>query len=1069
MACFSIRHVMHLAYFLLMLSCSCCEQLYVQPDNTSYCPPGSTPENCAPLTAYAMDPYAYFAPNSSTTLTFPSGKHTLSIPFRVSEISDFSLTFQGNTSDQSVIICERNAVLSFSGVRKLELVDLTIHSCGYNPGILIYQAQPGILVQSVNHTVVKDCVIYGSSTDAVQLVYASLVSIRSHFLKNEHGLVTYQSFITLEDSTFTQNNGFYFVSSILTLNGVNMTHNNDSVHVFYSTVHLSGNTLFENNTSIYGSGAAIDADNSELNFYGDTTFSGNKAFVNGGAISGMSTRINFVKSGTTNFMKNIAMRGGGIFLTGYSRFLFGSDYDGTVLLRNNIAQVSGGGMYIENPETSCEITFNECSFQVNASTYSLPIVYFENNSAADGAGDDLYGGNIDDCNHAYTSDYFTNNNASVFDAITNFTGELQNKIASNPTTLCFIIDNATNYNCSELHISRKVYPGGTLQIKVVALGQLDVSVPASVLLDMQQLTVDESQRTQTISSQEGWLSYSFQGKPGNGTMVLYIERPCVASGTNLTVEVELQDCPPGFEWSGMTQTCLCNDKLASDTYAGTCFLSNGTIPRDGTFWVGYNNNADNSDNECTGVIFYLNCPFDYCITDYSTFRVDDRRAQCAFNRYGTLCGGCVTGYSLRLGTSECHRCTNNHLALLLPFAIAGILLVTLLLVLNLTVATGMINGLVLYANILSYNHATFFPSMSGRYIGFLKVFIAWINLDFGIESCFYDGLDAYAKTWIEFAFPLYIWSLIGLVFVCSHFSRKASKLLGTNPVATLATLIFLSYAKVLRIVVEAFSFARLECSNEHTRIVWLQDGNVCYLQGKHIPLFVASLLVTLVLLIPYTLLLLSSQWLRVKSHWKILSWINRPQLSSFLDAYHAPYKPMHRYWTGLLLIVRFALLLTSIAVHSNGNLLVSNVAILIFVLAVQSWAWVAGGIYKNWYNNALETFFLFNLGALTAATFLIKYELASMALDENEAMDLQAVIIYIFISIAFVVFIGIVLRLAYLRVCIVLGKKFSLRKALHIDFGTVQSKRPSETSQSDTKVDVSISLVSLREPLLEEN
>ena len=56
----------------------------------------------------------------------------------------------------------------------------------------------------------------------------------------------------------------------------------------------------------------------------------------------------------------------------------------------------------------------------------------------------------------------------------------------------------------------------------------------------------------------------------------------------------------------------------------------------------------------------------------------------------------------------------------------------------------------------SNNHdgvqTVFFPLESGN--TFLTTFIAWLNLDLGIEVCFYDGIDAYAKTWLQFAFPL---------------------------------------------------------------------------------------------------------------------------------------------------------------------------------------------------------------------------------------------------------------------------------------------------------------------------
>ena len=71
--------------------------------------------------------------------------------------------------------------------------------------------------------------------------------------------------------------------------------------------------------------------------------------------------------------------------------------------------------------------------------------------------------------------------------------------------------------------------------------------------------------------------------------------------------------------------------------------------------------------------------------------------------------------------------------------IAGILLVTALLALNMTVAVGLINGFIFYANIIAANSAVFFPSSEPS---FPTVIVAWFNLDIGIDVCFFDGLDA---------------------------------------------------------------------------------------------------------------------------------------------------------------------------------------------------------------------------------------------------------------------------------------------------------------------------------------
>ena len=157
-------------------------------------------------------------------------------------------------------------------------------------------------------------------------------------------------------------------------------------------------------------------------------------------------------------------------------------------------------------------------------------------------------------------------------------------------------------------------------------------------------------------------------------------------------------------------------------------------------------------------------PLDYCVNDTVVFPLDltNTDVQCAHNRRGFLCGQCKEGYSLVLGTHQCRKCTNSHLALLIPFALMGVALVFLLLVCKLTVATGTLSGLVFYANIVGPNCTIFLPAGS---TDALSVFIAWLNLDFGIETCFYNGLDAYSKTWLQFVFPVYIWVLVGLMIL----------------------------------------------------------------------------------------------------------------------------------------------------------------------------------------------------------------------------------------------------------------------------------------------------------------
>ena len=270
----------------------------------------------------------------------------------------------------------------------------------------------------------------------------------------------------------------------------------------------------------------------------------------------------------------------------------------------------------------------------------------------------------------------------------------------------------------------------------------------------------------------------------------------------------------------------------------------------------------------------------------------------------------------------------------------GVALVFLLLVCKLTVATGTLSGLVFYANIVGVNRTLFLPAES---TDALSVFIAWLNLDFGIETCFYNGMDAYSKTWLQFVFPVYIWLLVGLMILVSHFSQKFANILGSNPVSVLATLILLSYAKILRTLVATVYFIDLNYQYHYKRRAWLYDANVEYLVGKHIPLYIVAILFFFLLFLPYTLLLLFGQWLQAISHLRLFSWVNSARLKPLIDSYHAPYKAKHRYWPGLLLVLRFALHLVFVwNPHQDPS--VNLLVILAGTGILTVWAWVSGGV-----------------------------------------------------------------------------------------------------------------------------
>ena len=134
---------------------------------------------------------------------------------------------------------------------------------------------------------------------------------------------------------------------------------------------------------------------------------------------------------------------------------------------------------------------------------------------------------------------------------------------------------------------------------------------------------------------------------------------------------------------------------------------------------------------------------------------------------------------------------------------------------------GTINGLIFYANIVWVNNASFFktPNIFGVRVfqQVLAVFIAWMNLDLGIETCFFQGMDVYMQTWLQFAFPFYIWMIVGVIIFLSRRSITVVKLVGSSAVSILATLFLFSYAKLQRTVITAFSFTYMQNFYENGR------------------------------------------------------------------------------------------------------------------------------------------------------------------------------------------------------------------------------------------------------------
>ena len=919
------------------------------------------------------------------------------------------------------------------------------------------------------------------------------------------------------DNSARYGGGILSLFSTLKFSGTNIFINNvaarygGGLHPMNSTVDISGNISFIRNTARrWGGGVSVS--DSHLSLCGVATFRDNVGTIFGGAVVAVRSRVNFNMCSSENanftenrkfnninyFVNNSARYGGAIDLfdsiltiesntnttvvDNWAELEGGAIYvdnatiyfqaNNSVYLRNNSARL-GGAVYVRENGPSglsyCFRVLNNCFFQPTDerifNTSTVPLTFENNYATLSGA--DLYGGFIDTCRiPALPSQY--NESGRVFDQLTT-TVEQQNstiRISSDPFYICSCqnglpaceraslrLCNSDASNCENYVLEFEAFPGETISFMAVAYGQRNGTTPATVRANFGTRDFEPSfgrsrlgvfNNAQDIGPLCAKLNYTIFSVNVLDILNLYPDGPCSNLGYPFNILVRFRrPCPYGFSFLESEGACVCEERLQQ--YTNSCDITRQTISRSvgDTFWVGLDVNAG-------GIILHPRCPLFYCTSLPVNFTLNQTEMQCSSNRSGLLCGQCPDGRSLAFGNSDCKPCSNRSLALILVFALAGIGLVMLLFVFKLTVAAGTINGLIFYANIVGADRS-FFLAESSSYSRFLHVFIAWLNLDFGIEACFYDGMDAYARTWLQFVFPLYIWMIVGFLIVTSRYSIRVSKWLGNNPVAILATLFLLSYTKLLRTVIVTFSFSYLDYPDGQ-RTVWLYDGNVPFLSGRHVFLFLAGLLTFLFLFLPYTLVLLLGQWLQMYSNWRCLSWASNNKLKVFLDAYNAPYRNKHRYWTGLLLLVRFALLLVS-ASNAFSDPQITLVAVIVCVLLLESWAWLAGGIYKKWYLNALEASFVLNLGIIAAG------------LNTTGSRVQLDVLIQTLVTAVLLTFIGIIAFHIYQQINNerVKSWKKTLMQKLH------KSLPSRDTSKSINIPKVSTTVVELREPFLEHN
>ena len=909
--------------------------------------------------------------------------------------------------------------------------------------------------------------------------------VGTNIKQNQHGLVVDPNYIPMldtcslidktiivKDTCFEANNGVSL--GVLRLQPKNYS-------LTFTTLR---NVTFFNNTNLLSNAGVVQADaNIHLSVEDSCVFKANI----GTSIQALATTVTL--SGRVIFVDNIALQGGAISMS-YSMMRLQSVEHRNVSIHfeNNRAEI-GGGIYIGPSIYIDTSTGSSCFYELEGLSYDdlknliikLNIV-FKNNTATNG-GTDIYGATPNTfCEINFLSSRKKHCSQSIKDYIFRISSNIS-AVSSDPKRVC-LCDSFSKLMCADFsHIFYNTtrYPGEVFSLSLAVVGLGFGTVTGLVYANL--LPTQTTNHTSSLGSNQHirqveyksctQLVFSVNSNNENKmeTIVLTVNNTVITESDNSSlisnaikrylfsgvvpftllvvpvyIHVTLLDCPPGFVLT-KTGRCDCITAL-KEIGINNCSIFE-TIPyvtHSENQWIQLTSNSDS-------ILTSKYCPFNYCKREAVNVNLYNPDEQCALNHSDTLCGACLSNLSLAIGSSRCLECPdNNHIALLIAFAAAGVLLVLFIKILDLTVTKGTINGLILYANIIWANQSVLFPpqEQTSPLLQFLKVFIAWVNLDFGIETCFIQGLDGYWKTWLQFVFPAYIWLIAGLIILVSHYSTRVTKVIGNNSVSVLSTLFLLAYAKLLCTTLVILDFTILEKYPNNQRIIkWSFDGRLPYFGLKHSFLFVFAIVVLLVLWLPYTFTLLFIQPLRRYSHHRSLRWVNR--LTPLFDSYVGLLKSTYHYWIGLGLLARLVILLTSALTLSSAPFI--SVAVLVVTVSVLMSLVLS--VYKQWQLGVLEGCFLVNMVLFGSGAFIIE-------LQEGDKNPLACTSL----MITFILFLAIVVYHVY--------KRFRLlkkqRKNPEGNFEAINDENPTSPHASPqnqpTVTHVSITH-ELREPLLD--
>ena len=761
-----------------------------------------------------------------------------------------------------------------------------------------------------------------------------------------------------------------------------------------------------------------------------------------------SSIVKFLPKSQVSFVNNKGNSGAALAMYGFSLLVLEDNC--TLTFKHNNASVYGGAIYYETTDIHEFQSNAKCFIQYsgnteNSSERNISVTFTDNH--ADIAGDSIYALSLLPCYYEWNpvSSETPVINSSLFENIGNFTFSSEHGA---------IATAGAKFNGSS-HVP-PVIPGKCFQYIIKAEDELgDVyEQDFNLAVIKGDINFDRHYLSKNIClsgnpEQEGVIQVSTMG---------FRKR-------SYYLDVNMTSCPPGFYFDADDKVCKCGAETVQHSYTGIerCSMTTFQAVINPSYWAGY----------VDGELLTAACPLGICQLvkrlPLSQDKLND--VMCGEFRTGILCGHCrdnlsVYYHSPKFTCGESDQCSLGFLFYLLSEVFPLMFLLTLIVVFDLQLTSGVANAFTLFAQLLNV------LSLSGRGIivftrpleilsDIYRVIYGVLNLDFfGVEPlsfCLWRG-----ATVLEMLAIKYITTVIAVVFVlllvlCLHYlqcrkvcivKRKVSS--KASVIHGLTAILVMSFSQCTKVSFEILTFVGLYGEGEKQKLKVTFYGGIEYLKKEHIDYAVpASVYLVLVVTLAPILLLI------YPFHLKLLAlcgsgrgqFVSQILLSNkvkpILDSFQGTFKDNCRCFAGLYFLYRIAILsaaaftLTALEAHLITELL------LIVIIGIHANVWP----YQKTIHNVFDICILVNMALINTLSL---YAYVVQIYSENFDHVAITTLIPLQVTLIFIPLAGIVL---YYVLCRPLAVYVRAHQCAEKMTNVTESKDYSDTGGFDRIID----------------